>query len=271
MDKQEQQSIIAPTAVAATGLAAATAAFITSSFGVAGTLIGAVLTPIIISTASAIYKAYIESASSKIRNIPGTIQPRVDSVPETDSPPGRPDLRNNFAGRFRAAFGWFSSLSPLRRRSILIGALVSTVASLLLGMATVTGVELGVGKSLSCWVWNNCPAESSRDGGRSSSTSTLPSIFGGSQSASSPDVEPVDPQQRPVPGVPESPSQPSGPGSEENQRQGPSADPEDRRLSPLDDPENRRGSPSGDPEDRQSPSGDSENQWQSPSGSSGEQ
>jgi hypothetical protein len=270
MDKQEQQSIIAPTAIAATGLAAATAAFITSSFGVAGTLIGAVLTPVIVSTASAIYKAYIESASSKIKNIPVAIRPSAGSVPEADSPPGRPDLRNNFAGRFRAAFGWFSSLAPRRRRSILIGALVSAVASLLLAMATVTGVELGVGKSLSCWVWNNCPAESSRDGGRSSSTSTLPSIFGGGQSSRTPEVEPVDPQQRPVPGAPESPSQPSGPSSED-QQQSPSADPEDRRLSPLDDPENRRGSPSGDPEDRQSPSGGSGNQWQSPSGSSGEQ
>ncbi len=74
MSKQDRQSVIAPAVIVATGLAAATAAIITSSFGVAGTLIGAVLTPVIITAGSAIYKAYIESASNKIRDIRAALE-----------------------------------------------------------------------------------------------------------------------------------------------------------------------------------------------------
>jgi hypothetical protein len=35
---------------------------------------------------------------------------------------------------------------------ILLGGLLAAVASFAVGMATVTGVELSAGKSLSCWV-----------------------------------------------------------------------------------------------------------------------
>ena len=200
--KQDREPTLTPATIVATGLAAATAAIITSSFGVAGTLIGAVLTPVIITAASAIYKVYIESASSKVRDIPNTVR----------IPP------NDVLGRFQAALGRFSSLPRFRRRSILIGALVAGVASLLLGLGTITAIELGMGKNLSCWVWNECPAESSSDGAKGSST--RPSIFGGGQSASSSSssTAPVNPfgfQQQPTtaaPGASKSPWQTPPPG-----------------------------------------------------------
>ncbi len=191
--KKDQEPTITLAAIVATGLAAATAAIITSSFGVAGTVAGAVLTPVIITAGSAIYKAYIESASSKVRDIPNTVR-----IP-----------RNDVLGRFQAALSRFTSLPRLRRRSILIGALVAGVASLLLGLGTVTAIELGAGKSLSCWIWDNCPTTgSSADGGEGSSTSTRPSIFGGGQSASSgtPQTNPFNVQQQPTaPGASEAP------------------------------------------------------------------
>ena len=46
--------------VVGAGLAAATAAFVTSRFGVAGTLLGAALTAMIITGGSAILKSYLE-------------------------------------------------------------------------------------------------------------------------------------------------------------------------------------------------------------------
>jgi hypothetical protein len=109
-----------------------------------------------------------------------------------------------------------------------------------------------VGKSLSCRVWDECPTESSADGDRAS-RSTRSSIFGG-QSVSSittPQVEPSDPKQQPVPGTPESPSQ--LPGSEEtpdpqapDQRWSPSGVPKDQERE-----ENQKQVPPGDSKDQQ--------------------
>ncbi len=252
MDEQQKQSILDLPKVIAVGISSPVATILTSRFGIAGTLIGLALSAVILTVLVDILKVYLARAPGTVAKMPGGLRTRLSW--------------RNIRGRIGAASDNFWSLSPARRRSILVGSVIAGVVSFFVGLSVITGLELSAGKSLSCWVWNNCPAES-EDGGRSSSTSTLPSIFGGSQSRT-PDVEPVDPQQRPVPGAPESPSQPS---SSEDQRQSPSADPEDRRLSPLDDPENRQRSPSGDPEDRQSPSGNSGNQWQSPSGGAGEQ
>jgi hypothetical protein len=63
-------------------------------------------------------------------------------------------------------------------RSVIAGGI-----SFLLGLVIVTSLELGVGKSLSCWVWNECPeAAAYSSDGQASTTSTLPSILGGGSS-----------------------------------------------------------------------------------------
>jgi hypothetical protein len=117
----------------------------------------------------------------------------------------------NVRSRLRATFAGFSSLppAPARRRSVLIGSGVAAGISFFVGPIVVTGLELGVGKSLSCLLWSDCPEESSTDDGDSSSrTSTLPSIFGGSSSArsSTSEVRSADPQQQPaLPNSSESP------------------------------------------------------------------
>jgi hypothetical protein len=71
--------------------------------------------------------------------------------------PGRPDLRDNFAGRMRAALGWFSNLPTLRRRSILMKGLLAAVVAFLLCMGLVWGTEKVIGNSLSCGLWAECP------------------------------------------------------------------------------------------------------------------
>jgi hypothetical protein len=113
--------------VMSAGLAATGAAFVTSRFGVAGTLLGAAVTAMIITGGSAILRAYIESASSRVREVPTRLrswgeQRKAGRPDEPETLPGRPDLRANFVGRMRAALDWFSNLSVMQRRSILIRA-----------------------------------------------------------------------------------------------------------------------------------------------------
>jgi hypothetical protein len=138
------------------GLAATGASFVTSRFGVAGTLLGAALTAMIITGGSAILRAYLETLSGHVRGMPKKLRSRRDQQQEATMP-GRPDLRDNFAGRMRAALGWFSNLPTPRRRSILMKGFVAAVVAFLLCMGLVWGTEKVIGNSLSCGLWAECP------------------------------------------------------------------------------------------------------------------
>ncbi|CAN5813539.1 hypothetical protein BH18ACT11_BH18ACT11_16350 [soil metagenome] len=142
------------------GLAATGASFVTSRFGVAGTLLGAALTAMIITGGSAILRAYLETLSGRVRQVPTKLRSRREQKSaggSGDIMPGRPDLRDNFVGRMRAALGWFSHLTTLRRRSILMRGLLAAVVALLLCLALVWGTEKLIGNSLSCGLWAKCP------------------------------------------------------------------------------------------------------------------
>jgi len=145
------------------GFAAATAAFVTSGFGVAGTLLGSALTAMIITGGSAILKAYFESVTDNARMVPSKLRERRNrwkagrSAEPPTTLPGRPDLPDNFLGRVRAALGWFSHLPPLTRRSILVKGLIGTAVAFVIGMGTIYAVEKSIGNSLSCGLWAECP------------------------------------------------------------------------------------------------------------------
>jgi len=142
------------------GLAATGASFVTSRFGVAGTLLGAALTAMIITGGSAILRAYLETLSGRVRQVPTKLRSRREqkgAAGSGDVMPGRPDLRDNFVGRMRAALGWFSHLPTRRRRSILMKGLLAAVVALLLCLALVWGTEKLIGNSLSCGLWAECP------------------------------------------------------------------------------------------------------------------
>jgi hypothetical protein len=153
--------LVKPSAVMGAGLASAVAALFTSRFGVAGTVIGAALTTMIITAGSALFGLYVERAAARARGgIPGVVRVR-----------------------------------PPRRRSILLGALLAAAASFVVGMGAVTGVELGVGKSVSCWVWDECPAKDAGGGGGGGAASgdaaqTRPSILVGGRKALAPVARP---------------------------------------------------------------------------------
>jgi hypothetical protein len=135
-----QGPVVSAPQVVAAGLASTVAAFLTSKFGVAGTLLGAALTAMIITGGSAILRSYLENLTPSVRTLRG-----------------RPDLRENFISRMRAAIGWFSRLPPLRRRSVLIKGLIAATVAFVIGMGGVYGVEKVIGNSLSCGVWAKCP------------------------------------------------------------------------------------------------------------------
>jgi hypothetical protein len=163
IEAKQRAPVASGSQVLAAGFAAATAAFVTSRFGVAGTLLGAGLTAMIITGGSAILRAYLESVTGNVRKVPHKLRQRRNrwkagrTAEPPDTMPGRPDLRDNLAGRMRAALGWFSHLPPLARRSILIKGLIAAVVAFVIGMAAVYGVERGIGNSLSCGLWAKCP------------------------------------------------------------------------------------------------------------------
>ncbi len=212
--------------VGAIGIASPTAGFLASGFGVAGTLVGMALTAVIFTMVADVLKVYLARAPHVVTRMPkGLRKSRWRNAL------GRVWLAFKALGRIRPAFSRFRSLPAARRRSILIGSAVASVVSFLIGISIVTGVELSVGKSLSCWVWNECPAEASTADGSASSTTTLSALSGGQGQA--------PPAQQPPPsdakqGLPPS-QQAAFPDSEQPgmrqpiQEGSPSGVPEDRR------------------------------------------
>src|ERR671914_555269 len=150
-----------PNQVMAAGLAATAASFVTSRFGVAGTLLGAALTAMIITGGSAILKSYMETVSGRVRRMPTKIRSHREQQRAGDfggTMPGRPDLRDNFVGRMRAALDWFSHLPTVSRRSILIKGLLAAAVAFVICMGVVWGAEKVIGNSLSCGLWAKCPS-----------------------------------------------------------------------------------------------------------------
>ena len=142
------------------GLAATGASFVTSRFGVAGTLLGAALTAMIITGGSAILRSYLESVSGRVRGMPTKLRSHREQQKAGGfggTMPGRPDLRDNFVGRMRAALDWFSRLPTLSRRSILIKGLLAAAVAFVICMGVVWGAEKVIGNSLSCGLWGQCP------------------------------------------------------------------------------------------------------------------
>jgi hypothetical protein len=187
---QQQPTVLDLPKVLAVGIVSPAAAALTSRFGVAGTLLGLAVSSVIITAGVDLLKVYLARVPGAVTSIPGGLRKKSS-------------LRNVFE-RMKWPFSKFGSLPRPRRRSLLIGSLVAAGISCVVGLILITVLELGVGKSLSCWVWDECSTaeESSGDGsGRSAQASTLSSILGGAQSASSTTtpqevVNPLNPQQQ---------------------------------------------------------------------------
>ena len=188
LDDQPRQHILDPAKILAGGVAAPLGALLTSHFGVAGTILGLALSAVIVTTISDILKAYFKRAPGAVKTIPGSF--------------GTGFSWKNFRRRVTAPFSWFLTVAPSRRRAMLISGLLAGVVAFLIGTSAVTALEVGVGESLSCWVWNECPTTDSSSGEEASNTSTLPSILGGGQSVVSSNTPQQQQQQAQPSGTP---------------------------------------------------------------------
>ncbi|BBL79410.1 hypothetical protein RxyAA322_12640 [Rubrobacter xylanophilus] len=182
--------MVSMTQVLAAGMASMAAALITSRFGVAGTIAGAALTTMIITAGSAILRAYLESFSGQVRNVPRRFRDSIGQRKRTAQGGmavyGR---REGLAGRLRSALDWFAHLSSRRRVSILAGALVPAVIAFAIAMSGVTLAELTGGRTLSCMVWGKCQVASSGGGEiagveqRSGPSTSVGTLFSGRDAA----------------------------------------------------------------------------------------
>src|SRR5215212_7433923 len=196
---QQQPTVFDLPKVLAVGLVSPAAAAITSRFGIAGTLLGLAISSVFITAGVDLLKVYLARVPGAVTTIPGGFRKKSS-------------LRNLFEG-IKRPFSKVASLPRPRRRSFIVGSLLAAGVSCVVGLMLITLLEVGVGKNLSCWVWDECSTESS---------SADPTIFGAVQSVSSSagtDVAPSNPQQQPdssavTPGVPASQGTPDVPGSE---------------------------------------------------------
>lgn len=161
--QSSQGPIVSGSSIVAAGVASALAAAVTSSMGWAGGLIGAALTTMIITGGSAILNAYLQSAKSRVQAAPGSIRAaaqRVRSQARVDAPPRDQRIGEGFVERLRKALGWFSRLPAHQRQSILKRGLVGAGVAFVIGVLAITAIEFGIGNSLSCGIWSNCPVTS---------------------------------------------------------------------------------------------------------------
>jgi hypothetical protein len=192
---QDTTPVVSGNQVFAAGLASTGAAFVTSTFGVAGTILGAALTTMIITGGAALLRAYLESMTGNIRKVPQKLRSRRErrksaryAEPPVETLPDRPDLRDNFVGRMRAAVGWFSRLPLPARRSIVVKGLIAAALAFVISMGAVYAIERGIGNSLSCGLWGTCPegaAPGIHLGGGDGGTGAGSTIWGGRASQSS--------------------------------------------------------------------------------------
>jgi hypothetical protein len=189
---QQQPTVFDLPKVLAVGIVSPAAAALTSRFGVAGTLLGLAVSSVIITAGVDLLKVYLARVPGAVTTIPGGLRKKSSL--------------ENVLERMKRPFSKLRSLSRPRRRSLLIGSLVAAGVSCVVGLILITVLEVGVGKSLSCWVWDECStAEESSTGdgsGRSAQASTLPSILGGGNSTNISTlqeeevVSPPNPQQQ---------------------------------------------------------------------------
>lgn len=185
----------------AAGLASAGAAAATSRFGVAGTLVGAALTTMIITGGSAVIKSYLENIGGRIQSVPQKLRTnrmreqagRTAGQPTAGQPADAPtqavekNERRGFLQKIRSAFEWFRGLPSSAKRSILLKAAIPMVLVFVIAIVAVTGAEFLGGQTLSCMVWGECYAAADGSGPRTS-FGTLASGGGGGQP-----LQPVQP------------------------------------------------------------------------------
>lgn len=152
------------TQVAASALAAVSSAFLLSSLGAAGTMIGAAIASVCATVGSAVYVHVFRRTGDQLRDVRAqmTPPPRQVAAPPPAPPPGAEDA-TRVMPVFDPARGAAAEPLPVRpgtgasgggrggerprNRTWLVRSAVGAVAVFVLAMAAITVAELGMGKS----------------------------------------------------------------------------------------------------------------------------
>src|SRR3954468_17932465 len=121
---QQQPTVFDLPKILAVGLVSPAAAAITSRFGIAGTLVGLVLSSVLITTGVDLLKVYLARVPGAVTTIPGGFR-------------NRSSLRNLFE-RMKRPFSKVASLAHPRRRSFIVGSLLAAGISCLVGLILIT-------------------------------------------------------------------------------------------------------------------------------------
>ena len=247
--ERQKQTVFDLPKVIAIGIASPAAGFLTSGFGVAGTLIGLALSAMILTAVADFLKVYLARTPHVAAHAAHIVTHKAATTKMPTRRRRRGLLTRLFRRRSRANsrsktpyHGFSGSPAPARRWALLVGrSVLAAGISFVLALGVVTALEHSAGKSLTCWVWQECPAESSSteegdEAPEQHSTTTLPSILGGGSSAGNEaaGVRPaadggVASEQRPAPndlGAPEppssleAPSEPAGSGGTDSETAG---------------------------------------------------
>ncbi|WP_162924616.1 hypothetical protein [Rubrobacter indicoceani] len=220
----------------AAGMASVGAALFTSRFGVAGTLIGAGLTTMIITGGSAILKSYLDTLSGHVKSMPQRINTgrtrlnrsragraanttaTVDSATRSDASEGMAvygrgrDGGRGFFGKLGSAFGWFRRLPGSRKRRVILGAAIPAVIAFVVAMGAITSVEVVSGRTLSCLTGGVCQTATGASGATANTTfGEIASRAGGSSGGA---AQPFENQLEPPSLAPEQQVPSDGSGAE---------------------------------------------------------
>ena len=175
-----------------------------SRFGVAGTLIGLALRAMILTAVADFLKFYLACNPQAAAQTAAHAAHRATHAAQRRRCQGEEAcwyalFSEKRAGSKRVFREFSPHLHPLSR-SVLICSVPAAGISLLMGLGVVTAIELSVGKSLACWVWDECPVESSStNDGEETQTNTQLSVLGGtSASDEAPEGQHLNPQPQPA-------------------------------------------------------------------------
>ena len=204
-EEEKSKQLVQPSTVIASGITAIVAALLTSRLGVAGTLIGTAMTPMLMTVGVAILNAQIEKATDKISDLPSTVRGRLATqrvkVPGTPSPeetpedPEAPEAHRRRDRRTPALFERLLSLptflremSPSSRRRTLLTGLAAGLIAAVIGLGGVTVIEAASGSTFSCKMWDKCGGAVTSEGETGEARTSFSSAFGGSGEAENREV-----------------------------------------------------------------------------------
>ncbi|MDI2128701.1 hypothetical protein [Yinghuangia seranimata] len=149
-ERQRRRVDLNGTQVAASALAAVSSAFLLSTLGVAGTVIGAAIASVVATVGSAVYVHVFRRTGDQLRDARAYIATPSNAVSNAPLPPDLEKTRvlpvfdpNTYGTQAPSA----PTAEPARGRTWLVRSAVAALAVFAIAMTAITVVEVGTGRS----------------------------------------------------------------------------------------------------------------------------